>query len=978
MDEKLILKRPDSQQAIAPMNRYAIADKPERKRGRLVLSALFLGALGSVLGSKDGESEPANHDRDPEPVGSEPPGEALDMSGALEAIEDAAAYIQGLLADLAFPDEVMPAKLGRLRSSVRLAFDDGAPNTDLIDERPFKTGTRPANDNGLQGFDFPGLASFGSPPSGRSDGNDDDDDDGGSPGGGDDDDDNGGPGGPGGPGGDDDDDDGSARSNRLPVVTGRNVLANGLMNLSAVILLDDLLANTVDPDGDRLSIANLTVSNGSVRAYGEGMWLYTPERGDLGEVTFTYSVFDGTGRSVNGALMTLMDWPANEIRGTEGDDVMRGTPQKDIIAALGGDDIVYGREADDIILGGSGDDTLIGGDGNDTLYGEAGNDRLYGGRGNDILFGGTGDDHLYGEEGDDILLGEAGDDYLSGGDGDDRLFGEEGRDVLDGDAGNDLLDGGAGSDRLTGGAGKDTVLAGAGDDIIVTGLSAEEARSALPPSSDGNDHYSGGEGHDTLDASSARETVVIDLQAGTATGAEIGSDTIDSIESVIAGSGDDQLKGNDADNTFVGGAGNDVVSAGAGDDTIIVAVQAPSSQGDDGDDHYDGGTGNDTLDAGSARETVIIDLEAGIATGAEIGSDTLANIENVIAGSGNDVITGDDGCNTLIGGNGDDVVSGGGGNDTIVVVAFDGSGDADHDGNDSYSGGDGIDTLDLSALVQAVLADMEAGIATGEEIGEDRIDDFEIIVGGRGSDRISGSRGNDMLFGGHGNDRLRGRDGDDVLVGGAGDDELKGEDGNDTFVVVLLPGTSDGDDTIDGGAGVDGYDASAATQAVVIDLDRGIAAGAEIGNDSLRSVETAVGGKGNDIIVASDAVNFLAGGAGADIFVFRSLAALANGGEGRDEIRDFEVGDRIDLSKIAEALGGLAFAPFADDGSPAPVNRITFYHETFSDSERTVVRAVIDLERDEDLEFLIAGRHALTEQDFILAAFETAAEQRDA
>lgn len=173
-----------------------------------------------------------------------------------------------------------------------------------------------------------------------------------------------------------------------------------------------------------------------------------------------------------------------------------------------------------------------------------------------------------------------------------------------------------------------------------------------------------------------------------------------------------------------------MVSAGAGDDTIIVAVQAPSSQGDDGDDHYDGGTGNDTLDAGSARETVIIDLEAGIATGAEIGSDTLANIENVIAGSGNDVITGDDGCNTLIGGNGDDVVSGGGGNDTIVVVAFDGSGDADHDGNDSYSGGDGIDTLDLSALVQAVLADMEAGIATGEEIGEDRIDDFEIIVGG--------------------------------------------------------------------------------------------------------------------------------------------------------------------------------------------------------------------------------------------------------
>ena len=63
-----------------------------------------------------------------------------------------------------------------------------------------------------------------------------------------------------------------------------------------------------------------------------------------------------------------------------------------------------------------------------------------------------------------------------------------------------------------------------------------------------------------------------------------------------------------------------------------------------------------------------------------------------------------------------------------------------------------------------------------------------------------------------------------------------------------------------------------------------------------------------------------------------------------------------------------------DDGTAAPVNRITFYHETFGDNERTVVRAVIDLERDEDLEFLIAGRHALTEQDFILAALDSLAD----
>ncbi|HEV7307041.1 calcium-binding protein [Ensifer sp.] len=891
MDDTLILKRPDSQKAFAPMNRYEIAERPERKRGRLALSALFLGALGAVVGSKDGESEPVNDGRAREPAGPHQPTDgAPDMSGAVDAIENAAAYIQGLLQDLAFPEDVLSTRLGRLRSSVRLAFDDGMPGTDFVDERPFKTSTRPANDNNLLTFDFPGLTSIGGAPPAPpgiddEDDDDDDDDDGGSNGPDPDDD-----------GDDDDDDNGNARSNRLPVVTGRNALANGLMNLSAVILLDDLLANTIDPDGDRLSIANLTVSSGSIRSYGNDMWLYTPDRGVLGDITFTYSVTDGAGRAVNGALMTLLDWPAREMRGTEGDDVMLGTPQPDIIAALGGDDIVYGRESDDIILGGTGDDTLIGGDGNDTLYGEAGNDRLFGGSGNDILFGGDGNDHLYGEDGNDILIGEAGDDYLSGGHGDDRLFGETGNDSLDGDAGDDLVDGGEGDDRLTGGSGDDTVLAGAGNDTIVTGPTAEEARNDAAPASDGNDHYAGGEGEDTLDASGSTAAIVVDLNAGTATGEEIGSDTIDSIENVIAGSGDDHLSGNAADNTLIGNDGNDVISGNAGDDT-------------------------------------------------------------------------------LVGGNGNDVVSGGAGNDTVVVVAFERSDDEDDDGDDVYSGGDGIDTLDLSALVQAVLADMEAGIAEGEEIGEDRIDGFEIIVGGRGDDRISGSRDDDMLFGGLGDDRLRGRDGDDVLVGGAGDDELKGEDGDDAFVVVVVSGSDDGDDTIDGGDGVDRYDASATTQAIVIDLDHGIATGVEIGTDMLDSIEAAVSGKGDDVIVASDAVNFLAGGAGADIFVFRSLSALANGGMGRDEIRDFQVGDRIDLSKIAEAIGGLAFVPFDDDGSPSPVNRITFYHETFSGTERTVVRAIVDLERDEDLEFLIAGRHALSEQDFILAALDGAAEQ---
>lgn len=933
MDEKLILKRPDSQQAVAPTNRYEIADRPERKRGRMLLSALFLGGLGSVFASRDeaGGNTPSHRPGLGDDKAMAPPDEQQngpDLAGALDVVEDVADYFRELMADFALTTGTVPPVTGRLRASVRLSFDDGRPDSDLIDDRPFEQRPRSANDNDLPDFDFPGLSSFGNRPApgGGDDGGGDDDgngnggNNGGSNGG-----NNGGNNGGGDNGGDDDDDgDGGSRSNRSPVVTGRNILANGFMNLSAIILLDDLLANTHDPDGDRLTIANLTVSSGSVRAYADGMWLYTPGRGEIGEVTFSYSVTDGTGSVANGAMLSLLEWPAREIKGTEGPDMLVGTPQPDIIAGLGGDDIIYGREDDDLILGGSGNDTLLGGDGDDTLHGEAGDDRLFGGSGNDILFGGTGNDQLYGEAGNDILIGEAGDDTLSGGSGDDRLFGEDGRDILDGDAGADLLDGGSEDDHLTGGTGDDTVLAGAGNDVIVTGATSEEIRQAeASPANvgedDGDDHYSGGTGFDTLDASSGTKTIVVDLELGTATGAEIGSDTLDGIEAVIAGAGDDQISGDSQDNTLFG---ND------GDDTI---------EGRDGDDTLSGGQGNDVVSGGNGNDTVLV---------------------QVASTRGRDDDDDDD----------DDRQS-----DDDEEHDDDDDAD-DDDGNDSYSGGEGIDTLDMSSLIQSVLADMEAGVAVGEEIGEDRIDGFEIILGGRGDDRISGGRGDDLLAGGGGDDRLRGRDGDDILIGGSGDDELEGNDGNDTFLVIVVPGSDDGDDEIDGDDGCDTYDASAATRAVVIDLDRGTAEGAEIGSDLLTSIEAAIGGDGDDVLVASDAVNFLAGGDGADIFVFRTVASLTNHGDGRDEIRDFQVGDRIDLSKIAEAVGGLVFAQFGSDGPGQPVHQITFYHEAFAGGERTVVRAVIDLERDEDLQFLIAGRHELTEQDFILAALESPAD----
>ncbi|MFC3694307.1 calcium-binding protein [Chenggangzhangella methanolivorans] len=94
---------------------------------------------------------------------------------------------------------------------------------------------------------------------------------------------------------------------------------------------------------------------------------------------------------------------ANELRGTERDDVINGK---------GGDDELEGRGGNDELNGGSGNDDLEGDSGNDTLNGGSGNDDLDGGSGKDVLKGGKGNDELDGGSGNDILTGGKGSDVF--------------------------------------------------------------------------------------------------------------------------------------------------------------------------------------------------------------------------------------------------------------------------------------------------------------------------------------------------------------------------------------------------------------------------------------------------------------------------------------------------------------------------------------------------------------------------------------
>lgn len=142
----------------------------------------------------------------------------------------------------------------------------------------------------------------------------------------------------------------------------------------------------------------------------------------------------------------------------------------------------------------------------------------------------------------------------------------------------------------------------------------------------------------------------------------------------------DILDGGDGDDVLDPGSGDDVVQGGAGNDLII-------GGSGEGNDSLDGGANVDTVKYQSATQDINVNLTTGTASGDPvIGTDSLANLENVIGGGGNDTITGNGSANVLDGGLGNDAISSLAGDDTLVGGA----------GNDFLDGGDDVDVAAFS------------------------------------------------------------------------------------------------------------------------------------------------------------------------------------------------------------------------------------------------------------------------------------------
>ncbi len=441
-----------------------------------------------------------------------------------------------------------------------------------------------------------------------------------------------------------------------------------------------------------------------------------------------------------------------------------------------------------------------------------------------VLDGGTGTDTLrYSDWADPVLVNlamgiatETGRitsiENATGGSGDDILIGDDSANVLTGGSGNDILVGEAGNDILVGEAGNDTYLLTPGDTDTITEVA--------------------GGGNDTLDYSAylADSPVTVDLAAGTATGTAAG---LAYIENVIGGSGDDiltgdlnanELTGGSGNDTLAGGSGNDILAGGPGDDTYVLAPGG----GTDTVVELEG-EGSDTLDYSAylADSPVTVDLVAGTAT----GTAGLAYIENVIGGSANDTLTGNDSANRLDGGPGSDTLTGGAGDDTCVLNP-DGLNDTVNEGWNS-----GNDTLDYSAFTDPVTVDLSTTAAPWTN----GIANIENVTGGSGDDILSGTEYANRLSGGPG---------DDTLTGGAGDDTY-----------VLNPAGTD--TIIETGGGSDTLDYSSFTAGVEVNLSTEAAPGTAPASN-ISNIENVTGGSGNDTLTGDGNANVLNGGPGDD------------------------------------------------------------------------------------------------------------------
>ncbi len=379
---------------------------------------------------------------------------------------------------------------------------------------------------------------------------------------------------------------------------------------------------------------------------------------------------------------------------------------------------------------------------------------------------------------------------------------------------------------------------------------------------------------------------------------------------VLGGAGNDLLIGSLANDRLEGGSGNDTLTGGRGNDTLMgstgadsyLFAEATTLETDTLTELTNEGTA-DQLDFSSlsAAVSVIVDLSSTATTQLVHLNRNLifsaANIENVIGGLGHDTLIGNLVANRLEGRSGNDTLTGASGNDTLVGGT----------GNDSLFGkfGDDVyvfqnetstnerdvvtelstegtgDRLDFSLLSSGVTVDLSLG--TLQVVFADfsltiSANTIENVTGGSGNDILKGTAAVNRLEGGPGNDQLVGRGGNDLYVFG-----LATSLETDSLIELATDGTGDQLD----------FSALPADVPITISLvgNAQTTLAAVHTNRSLimipESIESVIGGAGNDSLTGNKFNNSLDGRGGNDTLSGGLGNDSLDGGQGANTLTEF-------------------------------------------------------------------------------------------
>ncbi|WP_095013229.1 calcium-binding protein [Tsuneonella mangrovi] len=530
------------------------------------------------------------------------------------------------------------------------------------------------------------------------------------------------------------------------------------------------------------------------------------------------------------------------------------------------------------------------------------------------------------------------------------ITGTTGNDTLQGTTGNDTIDALDGDDVIVGSPGSDTVDGGGGFDVLLFPLYYQpwfpEPSGGLTISVSGT-HVYDSLGIFNTTYSNIEELAIWARDPSYTYSVDITVNASQFVSTLAGygnvwiktGSGNDHLIGSQYPDTFDVYLGNDVVTGGDGQDTVVKALNPDGTTAFVTGGTLPNGDSSVQVKQGSATTLSATSIEYLNLGQYDAQFDQTVDASGspihvgLLDGAGNDTFIGsvfNDLFSSSSGSGGTDTYTGGGGPDTFswdgTADAIDGTTITDFDRGDTISlenntTGSYLVTTFIGRATFSDTAGEYRYVKSGDQtilqfdFNGDSLSDASLLLASRWLElsnpynqhivvapatQINGTTASETINGTSWDDIIHGNGGDDIIYGLGGYDTIDVGTGNDT--VRAGPGNdsvtgSGGDDFISGGGGDDTLDGGPNNDHVYgnagVDYVNGGGGDDHVyggsGNDRVygSSGNDIVNGQaGDDLVVGGQGIDILVGGLGSDQFLFNT-ADVGTSTASADRIQDF-------------------------------------------------------------------------------------------